>query len=113
MAGAAGFPTGTVPKECIGALAAALGGGIFSDSSRGVHSCTLCGETFPEVKWRRRRIGLKGHGHYLVQLGSIVYMAPALLLHYILGHEYRPPDEFLEAVAVNAEEPAPQGMSPS
>ena len=25
-------------------------------------------------------------------------MAPALLLHYILGHQYRPPDEFLEAV---------------
>jgi hypothetical protein len=25
-------------------------------------------------------------------------MAPALLLHYILGHQYRPPDEFVTAV---------------
>jgi hypothetical protein len=26
-------------------------------------------------------------------------MAPALLPHYILDHGYRPPDEFLDAVA--------------
>jgi hypothetical protein len=35
----------------------------------------------------------------VVQLEQVVYMAPELLLHYILGHEYSPPEEFLEAVA--------------
>ena len=25
-------------------------------------------------------------------------MTPALVLHYILDHRYRPPDEFVEAV---------------
>lgn len=93
-----GFPTGTIPKECIDALVGALRGGVFSDGYRGYHDCTLCGAAFPQIKWKRRTIGLQGHGHYLVQLGQVVYMAPALLLHYILDHEYRPPDEFLEAV---------------
>jgi hypothetical protein len=94
-----GFPTGSVPKECIEALVAALRGRIFSDGHRGIHSCTLCGTSLPEVRSRRRKVALRGHGHYLVRHERIVYMAPALLLHYILGHQYRPPDEFLEAVA--------------
>jgi hypothetical protein len=94
-----GFPTGSVSKEIIDALVAALRGGIFSDGYRGIHMCTLCSDAFPAPKWRRRTIALKGHGHYLLLHERIVYMAPALLLHYILGHQYRPPDEFLEAVA--------------
>jgi hypothetical protein len=94
-----GFPTGSVSKDCVEALVAALRGGIFSDGYRGIHSCTLCGKALPEVRWRRRKVVLKGHGHYLVQSGQLVYMAPRLLLHYILDHEYRPPDEFVQAVA--------------
>jgi hypothetical protein len=27
-----------------------------------------------------------------------VYISPVLILHYILDHGYRPPDEFIEAV---------------
>jgi hypothetical protein len=27
-----------------------------------------------------------------------VYVCPALILHYILDHSYRPPDEFVQAV---------------
>src|SRR5687768_15031133 len=40
-----GFVTGAVPKDCIGSLVNALHGGIISDGYRGIHSCTLCGET--------------------------------------------------------------------
>ena len=92
-----GFPTGSVSRDCVDALVA-LQGGVFHDGYRGIHSCTLCGKTLPEVRWRGRKVVLKGHGHYLVQLGQIVYMAPSLLLHYMLDHEYRPPDEFVQAV---------------
>jgi hypothetical protein len=95
----AGFTTGDVPKHCITALVDALRGGIFSDGFRGYHTCTICGKFPPEIKWKRRRLGLLGHGHYLVQLGKVVYMAPELLLHYILDHGYRPPDEFLDALS--------------
>jgi hypothetical protein len=37
--------------------------------------------------------------HHLIQLDQVVYMCPQLTLHYILHHEYRPPDEFIQAVA--------------
>jgi hypothetical protein len=94
-----GFPTGPVPKECIGKLVVALQGRIFNDGYRGYHTCALCGKFLPEIKWKRRKVTLQGHGHYLVQRGQIVYMVPALLLHYILGHDYCPPKEFLEAVS--------------
>ena len=30
---------------------------------------------------------------------ATVYMAPSLLLHYILDHDYRPPTEFLKALS--------------
>jgi hypothetical protein len=93
-----GFPTGSVSKDCVDALVAALRGGIFLDGYRGVHGCTLCGTGCPEVRWRRRKVALTGHGHYLLQSGQVVYMAPSLLLHYILDHDYRPPDEFVHAV---------------
>jgi hypothetical protein len=93
------FPTGAIPKKCIGKLVEALRGGIFSDGYRGYHTCAVCGSFLPEITWKRRKITLQGHGHYLVQTGKIVYMAPELLLHYILGHDYCPPEEFVEAVS--------------
>ena len=43
-------------------------------------------------------IEVKGYGHYLVRKESTVYMAPALLLHYIIDHDYRPPQVFVDAV---------------
>jgi hypothetical protein len=93
-----GFATGEVPKQCIGALVEALQRGIFSDGYRGCHGCVLCGIEFPEIKWKRQRIKLKGHGHYLLQVGKVVFMAPELLLHYILEHGYCPPSKFLDAI---------------
>lgn len=93
-----GFTIGPVPKECLDALVAALKNAVFSDGNRGIHGCTLCGQEFPEIRWNRRKIPLRGHGHYLVQLRAVVYMAPALLLHYIVDHGYCPPKEFVEAV---------------
>jgi hypothetical protein len=39
-----------------------------------------------------------GYGHFLIKTGKIVYISPALILHYILDHKYRPPDEFVAAV---------------
>jgi hypothetical protein len=52
----------------------------------------------PTVRWKDDSVEVYGHGHHLVRLGSIVYMAPRLVLHYIVEHRYRPPDEFVEAV---------------
>jgi hypothetical protein len=93
-----GFPTGPVKKDCIDLLVNALTQGIFRDGYRGIHGCAFCGQEFSTLRWNRRKISLQGHGHYLIKLGKVVYMAPELLLHYIVDHKYCPPDEFVDAV---------------
>lgn len=52
----------------------------------------------PNVSWKGQELTVIGLGHHLIRCGQIVYMAPALLLHYIQCHQYKPPDEFVNAV---------------
>ena len=92
-----GFTTGQTPDACIGALVAAHATRIVRDGTRGIHTCTLCGEHLPQLQWRDQAVQLKGHGHYLIQMSKTVYMAPELLLHYIYHHAYCPPQEFVGA----------------
>ena len=94
-----GFTTGQTPDACIEALVAAHSTKIVRDGTRGIHTCTLCGQNLPQLQWRDHAVQLKGHGHYLVQMDETVYMAPELLLHYICEHAYCPPQEFLRAVS--------------
>jgi hypothetical protein len=57
-------------------------------ASAGIHECSLCqfhGEA-------------RGHANLLVPNGSLVYICPDLITHYINAHYYRPPDEFCDAV---------------
>ena len=86
-----GFSTGKVPDECIDALFAAYPGKIVPDGTRGVQTCTLCQSELPKITWKGKKVDLAGNGHYLVRNKQAVYMAPALLLHYILDHQYCPP----------------------
>jgi hypothetical protein len=80
---------------------------ILSDGSAGFHNCELChgedewypdGDAGPIVRWRGRRLRVYGHGHFLIRYNETVYLSPALILHYILDHGYKPPDAFIEAV---------------
>jgi hypothetical protein len=84
---------------------------VLSDATLGWHDCEICrhrdqrypgGIIGPVVHWRERDLRLYGHGQYLVRKENVVYMAPALLLHCILDHHYRPPDAFVEAVVVGS-----------
>lgn len=94
----AGFPTGDVPDEFIEKLIAAYPSKIIPDGTRGWHTCTLCHVLMPKPEWKEQVVEVAGHGHYLVRHENLVYMAPALLLHYILDHGYQPPQEFIDAV---------------
>ena len=94
----AGFTTGAVPDGCIEALIAAYPDKQIPDGTRGWHTCTLCDEEMPEVLWKGKTVEVSGYGHYLVHYGEAVYMAPALLLHYIIDHHYCPPQIFIDAV---------------
>ncbi len=99
---------GTIPDKCIDSLFKAYSEDqIHSDMSCGWHNCEICsgkeqwyqeGKVGPQIKWRGRELYLYGHGHYLVRRRDTVYMCPALILHYILDHDYQPPKEFIDAV---------------
>lgn len=105
--------TGDTPPKCIARLVDAHDRGLaFNDHTRGWHSCEICERLSGEshmchtVPWADRNLQLYGHGHFIVLAKSrllrprVAYMFPALLLHYILGHQYRPPEEFVRAVLV-------------
>lgn len=97
---------GNTQEECIDRLIGACEGEqIVHDSLLGRHACLICfykGELCPGdgplIEWHGRTLQLYGHGHYLVRKQNVIYMAPELLLHYILDHDYQPPEEFVEAV---------------
>jgi len=71
-----------------------------SDHSCGSHACALCvpPRHRPRVRHGDREVTPTGHGFYLVEHCGKAYVAPRLLLHYMVDHGYCPPDEFLTAV---------------
>jgi hypothetical protein len=72
---------------------------------RGVHDCDLCDplDDAPPVDFKRFQEWLKepraGNGEIHVRSADgKVYSAPALIVHYVEAHHYRPPKEFVDAV---------------
>jgi len=55
---------------------------------RGAHSCEFCD------RYERE----SGNGEYIVMWNKKVYSAPTLIIHYIEIHNYKPPQEFIDAV---------------
>jgi len=96
---------GETPQECIDNLLDAYEAGLrFSDGLMGAHSCEICpptsvqlGADYP-IAWHGRRTTVYGHGHHLILHGESLFICPAMILHYIVAHHYRPPKEFLDAV---------------
>jgi hypothetical protein len=93
-----GYTMGDVPEACIEALLAAYPAKIIPDGTRGLQTCTYCQVELPKVEWKGKTIVVKGYGHFLVRYKKAVYMAPALVLHYIIDHHYCPPKIFIDAV---------------
>jgi|YNPNPStandDraft_1061719.scaffolds.fasta_scaffold37064_2 hypothetical protein len=68
--------------------------------TRGFHTCEFCSSPAPfltYVKHRDREIGL-GAAEIRVIYRNRVYAAPDLIYHYVVEHQYCPPEEFIEAV---------------
>jgi hypothetical protein len=99
---------GEVPADCISRLWQAFKKKRYCfDGTAGWHDCELCqgqddwypnGQVGPIVQWRGRKMRVRGYGHFLIQSSELIYIAPVLILHYILDHSYRPPDAFVETV---------------
>lgn len=77
------------------------------DGTAGWHDCLMCpeqeqrypgGGIGPIVRWGLRRRRVRGYGHFLIATEGRAYMAPVLILHYIIDHDYSPPAEFQRAV---------------
>ena len=51
----------------------------------GPHECELCS-------------GVRAAGNFLVPGGQVIYVAPAMIAHYMRDHGYRPPAAFSAAV---------------
>ena len=73
--------------------------------ARGFHPCEFCG--FSWGQWhdeQKDKYGKNAHcasigdGEIRVSGKSAVYAAPALIYHYVIQHQYKPPDEFIEAI---------------
>jgi hypothetical protein len=68
----------------------------------GYHDCELdpCGSTQfqPELRYRGLIVPTRCSTDIFVPGESRLYVAPALILHYILCHKYVPPSCFLDAV---------------
>ena len=99
---------GETPAACISRLWKAYKSKQFIiDGTAGWHDCELCSgpddwypgsRVGPFLRWRGRRLRVRGYGHFLIRYDEIVYMSPVLVLHYIIDHAYLPPDEWVEAV---------------
>ncbi|MFG3499519.1 hypothetical protein [Streptomyces sp. NPDC047928] len=68
--------------------------------SRGVHHCTFCADRKDQWGESSRfdsRFVLGGAEIRVTSDDGELYIAPDLILHYILDHRYRPPEQFLAA----------------
>ncbi len=101
LSGSHKFVRGPIPREILHTLIELTK--TLYIQHRGCYVCDIC-EPTTEVKsnseylsaWESTR-----HGSALFRVVSKsgqAYIAPTLIVHYITEHQYRPPDEYLEAV---------------
>jgi hypothetical protein len=82
------FSTGKTPDESYAKLKLLLIDPWQPMIFGGCHDCELCQFDRPY-----------GHSNLFVPNGSLIFVCPEMILHYIAAHHYRPPDQFLAAVA--------------
>ena len=66
----------------------------------GFHQCPFCKEPSFGIHVRRgdKETDLGSAEIWILGQNGIIYAAPDLIYHYIVGHDYQPPDEFIQAV---------------
>jgi hypothetical protein len=80
------FPSGTTSEEFQVKLGKLCQRRV--KQTRGIHRCDFCkGRNRPMSSSEMRVAGVGN-----------VYAAPSLVHHYVVAHNYRPPDEFIAAV---------------
>jgi hypothetical protein len=82
--------------------------------ARGFHICELCDSPSQKPPIAR-------HGEDVLELGSAqirvfgkdgrIYAAPNLIYHYVVEHQYCPPEEFIQAVLEGSQPGTPEYLS--
>jgi hypothetical protein len=74
--------------------------------ARGLHVCELCypseSQWFDEHRFKPSRENIEqtcaGTGEIRLIGKTAIYAAPTLIYHYVTKHNYKPPEEFIEAI---------------
>jgi hypothetical protein len=102
------FPIGDFPEK--EELLRRLEAKKIENKYRGFHGCEFCENDKFANKFNPERITNPnfveppekewhvGNGEYIVQWNGKTYSAPVLVVHYIKSHNYKPPQEFIDAV---------------
>ncbi len=98
------YAQGKVDHEIINKLKDLLAlSGVNVNRTRGIHRCDLCVPSDSNlerivVRHNEQEI-LLGHSELWIPANeTMTYVAPTLIYHYIIEHQYKPPDVFLNAV---------------
>jgi hypothetical protein len=94
------FEQGGVPAEVLERLFALVETVWDPIRFRGGHTCDLCSFGARELRSETGRVADVGSRNLFVPMpgNSGLFVAPSLILHYVLSHRYRPPAQFQLAV---------------
>jgi hypothetical protein len=69
-------------------------------ATRGYHQCEICSEPqWPYIATRGdQELKLGSAEIRVLGTDNIIYAAPDLIYHYVVDHQYLPPQEFIDAV---------------
>jgi hypothetical protein len=92
------FPVGSIGTDALRALMH-LALSARTNKMRGYHGCELCRRHEPIEMDTGREVILLGSAECWVPAssGRLVFAAPDLLYHYVTAHQYRPPQQFIDA----------------
>jgi hypothetical protein len=91
------FPRSAVPRAFVEVLKRHVGSAFQPLAFGGKHTCELCGN-------------YSASGNVWVPTRDVVYVAPEMIVHYIVDHEYIPPEEFHRAVEACPPQGSPEYM---
>jgi hypothetical protein len=93
------FQHGDVGEEFFEALMKLLVNPWQPYAHPGFHRCPICRFAGPPpiIKFKDYSVEM-GALNLFVPGDGVLYVAPSLIVHFIDAHDYRPPDEFIEAV---------------
>ncbi len=97
------YKKGKVPKHIIQELKKLFENPV--NLTRGFQICKFCQNsnfiTYLKHVFMFKKIATQGNGEIRITHDGITYVAPRMIIHYIIKHGYCPPKEFLVAIENN------------